>query len=245
MAQAKTLFLGLERIFGSIIRDESTPEGWYEVSDKGAAADARYVADSAAHFSLHTDRAFSVMPPPYIGLLCEAAASTGGESLLADAQALYQHVLAEAGADALASLFQPFYTLRRSPHEVHRPLFFCNEHGRNCFAYRGKDMATEVRFPPEYAALMRLVEGFLTDPANMLKLPLEPGQILLVDNHRYLHGRSEFQGQRLLLRLYFSGRNAESPVTGFTGAESITRLVQARGLHRWVSEQGESLPLTV
>ncbi len=245
MEQAKALFLGLERHYGTVIRDESTPEGWYEVSDKGEAANSRYVADTSDHFSLHTDRAFSVMPPPYIGLLCEAAASSGGESLLADAAALYQYILSEAGGEALARLFEPFYTLRRSPFQVQRPLFFYNDHGRICFAYRGKDMATEVGFSPEFTPLMRLVETFLKEPANSVKLQLAPGQILLVDNHRFLHGRSKFQGRRLLLRLYFSGRNCEAPVTGFTGDEQTDRLVEARGFHRWVSDKGESLPLTV
>jgi len=245
MKQAKGVFLGLERCFGSIIRDESTPEGWYEVSDKGEAADSRYLADTAEHFSLHTDRAFSVMPPPYMGLLCESAASSGGESLLADAAALFECIRREAGDDALARLFEPFYTLRRSPHEVQRPLFYYNDHGRVCFAYRGKDMATEVGFGAEFAPLVGLVEAFLNDPASMLKLPLEPGQVLVADHQRCLHGRTKFQGRRLLLRLYFSGRNCAAPITGFTGDEKIDRQVQAGGWHTWVSDRGESLPQTV
>lgn len=245
MEQAEAWFLGLERHFGTIIVDKSTPEGWYRVSDKGTDADSRFLADGSAQFSLHTDRAFSAMPPPYIGLLCEAAASSGGESLLADAAGLYQHILSGAGSEALASLFEPFYTLRRSPHEVQRPLFFYNDHRQSCFAYRGKDAATEVSFRPEFAALMRLAEAFLADPANTEQIQLEPGQILLIDNHRYLHGRSKFQGQRLLYRLYFSGRNSEAPVTGFAGDGHVDRMVQERGLHRWVSDKAESLPHTV
>lgn len=245
MEQAKACFLDLERHFGTIIADESTPEGWYRVSDKGAYADSRFLADGSAQFSLHTDRAFSAMPPPYIGLLCETAASSGGESLLADAAGLYQHVLARAGSEALARLFEPFYTLRRSPHEVQRPLFFYNNHRQTCFAYRGKDIATEVSFRPEFTALMRLAETFLADPANTVQMQLEPGQILLIDNHRYLHGRSKFQGQRLLYRLYFSGRNSKAPVTGFAGDEHVDRLVQKRGHHCWVSNKAEDLPHTV
>jgi hypothetical protein len=92
---------------------------------------------------------------------------------------------------------------------------------------------------------MRLAEAFLADPANTVQMQLEPGQILLIDNHRYLHGRSKFQGQRLLYRLYFSGRNSEAPVTGFTGDEYVDRMVQESGLHRWVSDMAEGLPHTV
>ncbi len=245
MEQARSVFLGLERCFGTIIRDESTQEGWYEVKDRGEAADSRYVADTADHFRLHTDRAFSVMPPPYMGLLCEATAASGGESLLADAAALYEYIRSEAGDEALVRMFEPFYTLCRSPHRVQRPLFFYNDHGRVCFAYRGKDKATEVSIDPGFGPLLRLVETFVDDAANILKLQLEPGQILLADNHRFLHGRTNFLGRRLLLRLYFSGRNCQAPVTGFPGDERIDPLVAARGLHRWVSDQGEHLPVTV
>jgi trimethyllysine dioxygenase len=52
-----------------------------------------------------------------------------------------------------------------------------------------------------YHAIKKFGE-IIEDKANELWIRLEPGQLLLIDNYRVLHGRSAFTGNRELLTAY-------------------------------------------
>lgn len=220
-AASDAYFLGLQPELGYVIKDETTPEGWYRVSDKGAYANRHYLADQPGTFPLHTDRAFSPDPPPIIGLLCKRRATQGGETLLIDGKQLYLQLLRDLGADSVSSLFQCVYRIERSSLALSRPLFFYNDRKRTCIAYRRGDSAATVTIEPGFERLVRKIDSYLLDPSQQLRVMLEPQELLLIDNHRFLHGRTAFSGQRLLYRLYFSANTATSPATGFIGAEDL------------------------
>ncbi len=242
MAEVKDYFLGLTRGLGRIIPDDSTPQGWYRMTDKGSDANPAFYADRPDHLPLHTDRAFSPAPPPVMGLLCETPAAWGGESLLVDARRLYLDLLSGFGPEGLTSLFEDFYSIRRAPHETRRPLFFFNGSGHTCIAYRRDDDAVEVCYPPRFDAPVQWISDYLSNPRNQLRVKLQAGEILLVDNHRYLHGRTAFQAKRLLYRLYFAADSEAGLLTGFTGDANVDREVRRRGLDRWSRLNANDLP---
>ncbi len=242
VATAKDYFLGLTQGLGRIIPDESTPQGWYRITDKGPDANPAFYADRPDHLPLHTDRAFSPAPPPVMGLLCETPAASGGESLLVDARRLYLDLLIGFGREGLTSLFEDFYTIRRAPHETRRPLFFYNGSGHTCIAYRRDDDAVEVRYPPRFAALVQSISDYLANPDYQIRVKLQTGEILLVDNHRDLHGRTGYEGERLLYRLYFAADSEAGLLTGFTGDADVDRQVRLRGLDRWSRLNVRDLP---
>ncbi len=242
MAEAKDYFLGLTQGLGRIIPDDSTPHGWYRITDKGSEGNPAFYADRPDHLPLHTDRAFSPAPPPVMGLLCETPSASGGESLLVDARRLYLDLLSGFGREGLTSLFEDFYTIRRAPHEIRRPLFFYNRSGHTCIAYRRDDDAVEVRYPPRFDALLRSISDYLANPDNQIRVKLRAAEMLLVDNHRYLHGRTAYQGRRLLYRLYFAADSGAGLLTGFTGDADVDLQVRQRGLDRWSRLNVKDLP---
>ena len=54
-----------------------------------------------------------------------------------------------------------------------------------------------------YRALKRFIQ-ILDNPENKFWIGLEPDQVLIFDNFRLLHGRSEFKGNRVLITTYIS-----------------------------------------
>jgi len=57
-----------------------------------------------------------------------------------------------------------------------------------------------------HRAFNRLIE----DPDNQLKRRLLPGDLLLFDNWRVLHGREAYEGKRDLIGCYFNWEDFES-----------------------------------
>jgi trimethyllysine dioxygenase len=55
-------------------------------------------------------------------------------------------------------------------------------------------------FYTHHSALTELIRA----PNNVLKLLLRPGDCVIADNHRTLHGREAFQGRRRMVGCYIS-----------------------------------------
>ncbi|KAJ1456451.1 hypothetical protein M885DRAFT_439572 [Pelagophyceae sp. CCMP2097] len=47
--------------------------------------------------------------------------------------------------------------------------------------------------------------------ANIARLAMQPGDVVLVDNYRVLHGRDIFKGDRYHAVAWFGGRRSERP----------------------------------
>ncbi len=161
-----------------------------------------------AAIDLHTDQPFLDQPPRYQLLHAIRAADVGGDSLIADARAAFRY-LASLDPDAAG-------LLRRTPIVFHRrqraferivtaPLVI-DELDR--FLVRSSYF-TLAPFKLPFAqveAWYRAYDRFarLTrDPRHHYRFALAPGDALLYDNHRVLHGRTGFRGPRWIRGVYF------------------------------------------
>ena len=80
-----------------------------------------------------------------------------------------------------------------------------NNDDRGALGYLGRE-AVEQFYPA-----WRTVTRMLRDERSKVKILLKPGTMLIVNNHRVLHGRTEFKGRRNLVGCYldrdmFEGR---------------------------------------
>ena len=162
-----------------------------------------------AGIELHTDQPFLDAPPRYQLLQCIRAADEGGESFLCDA-------LAAAGL--LASIDAPaFERLTTFPVRFHRkqkafervvvsPLLTMGRPGGFLARYSYFTLAPfEAPFAEMeawYRAYARFAE-IVRDRRHQLRFQLEPGDFVIYDNHRMLHGRTAFSGARWLRGVYF------------------------------------------
>lgn len=162
-----------------------------------------------AGIELHTDQPFLEDPPRYQLLQSVRAAERGGASLVADGLLAYRYL---ASVDARAAEI-----LRTVPLVFHRKQRAFESIVRAPLVARDSDEAFFLRSSyftlapydrpfSEMGELYRALDTFtrlVRDPAHRYAFTLAPGELLLYDNHRMLHGRTAFEGPRWVRGIYF------------------------------------------
>jgi len=109
-----------------------------------------------------------------------------------------------------------------------RPVWFCNMHNHARFLRERRPCSVpEVGMTDVYYGDLEIIEGDLLNKVqeacdkNIVKVPMQPGDVLLCDNYRVLHGRDVFEGDRLHAVSWFGDGQGE-PMAGKTAATSDT-----------------------
>lgn len=188
--------------------------------------------ESSAELPFHNDRC------DLLALLCVRQAPIGGETRIVSAVEACRRLAREDSALA-AVLFEPVpYDLRDTRGErrwSRMPVFsmcegvFVARYVRR-FIEASQRFEDAPRLTARQIAALDALDAILDEPGMAMDLRLAPGELLLVDNHRILHARSEFTdapdgaAKRLLLRLWlcWDGSpelpDALAPTYGRTGA---------------------------
>jgi hypothetical protein len=154
-------------------------------------ASARSIASSREASPLHTDSQmlFGIPAAAQI-LVCVKSAERGGESTLVDGDAVIERV--EREDEALA----------RAAFDVDRvQRFYFGEVRGPTVALRGGHLAWTLapKAEPGDEIGKRLVRAVTSH--ERIEVPLAPNEALIASNHRMLHGRRAFEGERELVRL--------------------------------------------
>ncbi|AUX30260.1 MULTISPECIES: TauD/TfdA family dioxygenase [Sorangium] len=159
-----------------------------------AVPGGRSFAASSAAAPLHTDsQSFAGAPPAVQIMACVRPAERGGACLLLDGWAL---LAAIERADP--ELFRALFTVHRRI-----PFVFGDVFGPTVSLRDGALALTHAPVaPPGDAIAARLARFVEASRREVIELALGPGDVLVVDNRRMLHGRRAFEGgARELVRL--------------------------------------------
>lgn len=186
------------------------------VFDVETVPDADHLAYTGVALALHTDNPYR-SPAPGIQLLhCLESDLDGGDTLLADGfRAAY--ALRDEQPEAFEVLARVPVAFRYRAKTVdlrhHRPLIELDPEGAVAAVYfNDRSMApldaARADVVPFYAAY-RAFARRLTAPEAVLSFRLEPGDLLVFDNQRVLHGRTALSGKgRRLLQGCYADRDA-------------------------------------
>ena len=168
---------------------------------------------------LHTDLPHHKDPPGYQLLHCLANEAVGGESLLVDGFHLAE-LLREQDPEAFALLttlpVSHRYQDEQADHYFSGPLILLNEEGE----------VKQIRFAPNVVAplnvpfdrmqaMRRAYQKFAAlaqSPEHQVRLKFNPGDLVITDNHRVLHGRTAFTGLRHLQGCYWESSEVLSRI---------------------------------
>jgi hypothetical protein len=146
----------------------------------------------------HTDRSGIPKPPALMMLTCSVQARTGGANRFTDGLAVY-HDLAARCPDALGALTRPRSTLFGGAAgylgSVFTPLPAAGP-TRIAIRLRLDDL---VSFSPDAAEWIPQLTASIN--RHTFTVTLQPGQGVILDNHRWLHARDTFEGPRRMYRL--------------------------------------------
>lgn len=150
----------------------------------------------------HTDGTYSYDAPGLLGLHCHAYDATGGENVFVDGRALSERIAVESPRhhELLRTIDVPGQYIGDGAHLVavrpvlrHRGEQFVqisyNHHDRAPFLLP-EPLMTEV-----FDALAH-VDAVANDPAMQFEHAMRPGDMVIFDNWRLLHGRRAFVGRR-------------------------------------------------
>jgi hypothetical protein len=162
----------------------------------------------------HTDQSARGTPPDFLVLACVAnECDRGGESILVFAQPVVDH-LGDTEPDAVDLLQDPVFPLFNVPKRdfaVTAPLLWFDDErrapGAAVVRTRFRDEAVRAGFEVMHRPSAAHVAAFEAlaqryhDETRWVLCRLDPGDVLVVDNTRVLHGRTELRGgQRRHLR---------------------------------------------
>lgn len=174
---------------------DSGPDGVTTIADSGERVlRSGYAAFGHGELLPHTDGSGVPRPPELLLMACERPAEEGGECVLIDGQAVYDELAATA-PDALRALSAP------------RSVLFGGASGYfgSVFSRTGDRVQVRLRldelatYAPEAERHLPQLRAILDRHRTTLRLGKGQGYVL--DNHRWLHARRQFTGQRVMHRI--------------------------------------------
>ncbi|WP_458527275.1 2-trimethylaminoethylphosphonate dioxygenase [Onishia taeanensis] len=173
---------------------------WGGIADVKSVANAYDLTMTQRGLEPHTDNPYRDPIPGYIWLHCLANAADGGDSTLADGYRAAQ-LLRERDPAAFNCLTRvsPGFRYRDETTwlESEGPLIELDSQGR-IFRVRYSNRTERVEALPaeelaRYYAARQAFYQLITSDELTLNLKLDPGQMLIMDNYRLLHGRRAFE----------------------------------------------------
>jgi alpha-ketoglutarate-dependent taurine dioxygenase len=142
----------------------------------------------------HTEGSSLEQPPSLLLLVCVSPALSGGDTVLVDGLAVF-HDLKHIEPDALSALSRPG-AIAFGVDRYQAAAFSEVASGRVALRYRDDDLAAVANSDRwAWERLRAAVER------RQMVFRLSAGQGLVLDNTRWLHGRTGFDGERLMYRL--------------------------------------------
>jgi len=188
--------------------------GLWEFEANEAQADSAYTPKSLRP---HTDATYSNDAPGLQILLCVEYRAEGGDSVLVDGLEIGRRLAAEQPADyaTLGRIAVPGRYMGDGVYLMaERPVFRHDRNGRILqISFNNYDRAPFLLPEAEMAAFYRAITAFdrlANAPDMQWQRGLRPGDLLIFDNWRLLHGRTAFVGSRRMAGCYLNHEDFES-----------------------------------
>ncbi|WP_280495844.1 TauD/TfdA family dioxygenase [Nocardia farcinica] len=175
---------------------DSGPDGVTTVMHRGGLAGrAGFQGFSTGALAPHTDRSGVSGPPALLLLACGRKGSSGGECTAIDGRAVYADLL-HIDPCAAQALSKPRTVLFGGAAGYLGSIFEHTPGGRVRVRYRQDQLA---QFSPELARHLPSLGDAIE--RHTMWFALEPGEGYVLHNHRWLHGRTAYTGDRVMYRL--------------------------------------------
>lgn len=204
---------------------QADPDGVRDVTSKSYPAKSenanqQYAANTVDEFTLHTDGTFldgitktkddhlvSVSPPQMVLLQVVQPAASGGESTVLDCLPMLEDALHQ-DPQLVEMLMKPDFVYSRDDQCAKAPIL--NRISSGVWSIRWRyDFAT-LTTPESCDAFNLFHRKYISNPKYLKCFPLQPGDILIADNLRVLHGRQTFTDApdkpRLLRRIWVANK---------------------------------------
>lgn len=182
-----------QKWIGTMLYDVTDTGVKYEYGVRGSATSVELV--------FHTDNAFGLAPPDYVGLLCHYPAKEGGLSRFCSLYSVHNRML-EKYPRELARLYEPMLWDRQAEHAggapkvARAPMFQwdgqrLHVRANTSLNQKGYDVAG-IEVPADVQDALAALNDVTSDENLLFGLPIERGQMQYLNNAETAHYRSEF-----------------------------------------------------
>ncbi len=161
-------------------------------TDVIAKSDSKSLVTSDKYLDFHTDNHLA----KFILWHCKKPAHEGGYSMLCNAEQVYSKLTEEEKLD-LSKIH--VYEHKMFPENRNSNPIVRTVDGKRVFYYSFWLAREKYRELPVFKKWRQLIQT-----ENHIKIRLEKNDILIVDNHRIFHGRTEIKGDRNLKRYWLN-----------------------------------------
>jgi hypothetical protein len=194
---------------------DSDPDGLTAIRDTGPRATwPGFAGLGSGELLPHTERSSVPSPPRLMMLALIRPADSGGTCVLVDGRAVHQDLLADH-PEAATTLAEDRAALFGGGSGAFAPVFENLADNRIRLRLRQDDL---VRFHPRVEPHIPALRAAIQRHRSHLQL--SAGQGYLIDNHRWLHARTAFQGPRLAYRALGEPQFGLALAPGFRGPEA-------------------------
>lgn len=211
-ALARRIAYPRDTIFGAM---------WTLSSEVRAHDDSAY---STSYLEPHTDGTYAIDAPGLQMFCCVEREGSGGESTLVDGLHVAESIRAEDpdAFEALTTISVPGRYVEAGVHlTASRPPIRLDANGDIAQVSLNNYDRAPMRLPRAEMAEFYRAYGVLheraNDPANRIEIRLEPGDALLFDNWRTLHGRMSYVGRRVFEGCYHNHEDFISRLVTLAG----------------------------
>ncbi|WP_107654088.1 TauD/TfdA family dioxygenase [Nocardia suismassiliense] len=193
----RTQFVTLGASLGCIIAHrDSDKDGVTTLRDRGPlASKVGFEGFGTGPLPPHTDRSGVTEPPALLLVVCEQKSVTGGYCTAVDGRAVYAD-LAACDPDVLDALSRSRIALFGGASGHLGSIFEPAQGGRIRIRYRTDGL---VKYSPDIMRYLPVLAAAIK--RHTILFGLEPGEGYVLHNHRWLHGRTAFTGDRVMYRL--------------------------------------------
>lgn len=180
-----------------LLHPDSNVDGLTLIAGSVQAADALNAGGfSDQALPPHTDRTILERPPEIVALWCEQPSPSGGDTVLLDGRVLYRD-LADSSPELARLLENPRNVVFAAGDDVRfAPVFERTSAGRVRIRWRFDQL---LYVNPSLWRWMEHLQQTIT--ARSLQFRMAAGQGYVLQNTRWLHGRTAFSGPRAFHRL--------------------------------------------
>lgn len=168
-------------------------------------ADSKRILHSDRAQTLHVDCGDNNVQPEVVILYCLESAKNGGENIIVHVNDILAYLnTLNLSADQLEALYdKKAVTYERGASTLTSSIMHTDKDGMPCISIMYAD---RIRCKSSlHEMLFKLILKFAHKEENQIKVKLNEGDILIIKNHRVLHGRSRFEGHRKMARIWYKG----------------------------------------
>ena len=168
-------------------------------------ANSKRILHSDKAQALHVDCGDNNVQPEIVILYCLDAAKSGGENLIVSVNDIINHLnTLSLSASQVAALYdKKAITYERGSSTITSSIMHKDKNDNSCISMMYAD---RIRCKSSlHESLFKTVLEFAHKEENQIKIKLSDGDILIIKNHKVLHGRSRFIGHRKMVRIWYKG----------------------------------------